>query len=427
MKESKILQRDEPVLREKAKAVPVEEITSKKIKDVIVRMKKAVHAEDDGVAIAAPQIGESLQIFVVNSTALEIASGGQVEEGKEPEDLVFINPEFVRLSKKKKKMEEGCLSVRWLYGEVLRSERATIRAYDEKGEKVERGAGGLLAQIFQHEMDHLDGTLFIDKAENIRDLPPQKDVRFVFFGSSQFSQYVLEELEEKGLSPLFTIDSAKDPLPLEKLREADADVFVVASFGKILSKEVLEMPEHGTLNVHPSLLPRLRGASPIQNTILKPEEETGVTIIKMDEKMDRGPIIAQAKVPISPWPDHYAAVEEKLGRAGGKILSAILPKWVAGELEETEQDHSAATFTKLVKKEDGLLDMSAPAEESLRKVLAFSTWPGAHMTFTNKRGKEIRLVVKDAKIVEDEFTPTRVIPAGKKEMPWEDFLNGQNN
>ncbi len=433
---NKIVQKDDPVLRKKAALVAPEEIGSKKIRDVIARMKKAMHAEDDGVAIAAPQIGESLQIFVVNSAALASVAGEAFEEGSEPEDLVFINPEIVKLSQKKRRMEEGCLSVRWLYGEVMRSEKATIKAYNEKGEKITRGAGGLLAQIFQHEIDHLNGILFIDKAKNLRDLPPVREtassngtspVRFVFFGSSKFSEYVLDELERAGLSPLFTIDSARDPLPMEKLKKSKADVFIVASFGKILSKEVLDIPKHGTLNVHPSLLPRLRGASPIQNTILSPEEEPGVTIIKMDEKMDHGPIIAQAKVPISPWPDHYAPVEEKLARAGGEVLAAILPKWINGELEAEEQEHAQATFTKLVKKEDGLLDLSENAETNLRKVLAYSVWPGAHMIYKNKRGQEIRVVVKDAKVEDGVFVPARVIPAGKKEMDWQSFLNGQNN
>lgn len=172
MKTTSILQRESPTLRLKAKEVEVEKINTPKIKSVIAKMKKAVHAEDDGVAIAAPQIGESLRIFVVASRAFAIAKGEREEEAKY-DDQVFINPVLTKFSKKKKKMEEGCLSVRWLYGKVLRSERVFIKSFNERGEVVERGASGLLAQIFQHEVDHLDGVLFIDKAEDVEDLPPK--------------------------------------------------------------------------------------------------------------------------------------------------------------------------------------------------------------------------------------------------------------
>ncbi len=176
MPKTLIVQKDSKVLREIASEVPLKDIQTKKIKDVISKMKKAVHGEEDGVAIAAPQIGESLCIFVVSGRALAIQEKEKNEKIKEAfPDLVFINPKLSRLSRKKRRMEEGCLSVRWLYGKVERSERASIRAYDEKGRKVERGASGLLAQIFQHEVDHLNGVLFIDKATNLEDLPPKQN------------------------------------------------------------------------------------------------------------------------------------------------------------------------------------------------------------------------------------------------------------
>ena len=411
MIKTEILERNAPLLREKAKSVPIKSIGSKKIRDILYRMREALHAEEDGAAIAAPQIGESLRIFVVSKKITKT------------KDLVFINPEIIKASKKKKKVEEGCLSIRWLYGQVKRSEKVTIRAYGETGKQFERGASGLLAQIFQHEMDHLDGILFIDKAENLREIPPSKNIKFVFFGSSQFSRYVLEELELAGFSPALNITSAKDPMPIEELRKVQADVFVVASFGKILRKELIELPRYKTLNVHPSLLPRLRGPAPIQGAILE-EEELGITIIRMDEKVDHGPILARAKVLITPWPDHYHVVEEKLGRASGKILGALLPKWVSGEIEEAPQNDAKASYTKLIKKEDGLLNLNDPAELNLKKVLAYSTWPGTYMFFKKKTGQETRVVIKNAVIKDGQFSPTRVIPAGKKEMDWQDFLRG---
>ena len=169
-KEQKIVQAEDKVLRAKAKEVKISEITSPAIKKILDQMKKSLDQEYDGVAIAAPQIGVSLRIFVISKRAFEIVTG---KEGKF-QDQVFINPVITKLSREKDEMEEGCLSVRWKYGKVMRSDKATITAYDETGKKFTRGATGLIAQIFQHETDHLDGILFIDKAKDIVDLPPKE-------------------------------------------------------------------------------------------------------------------------------------------------------------------------------------------------------------------------------------------------------------
>jgi peptide deformylase len=130
-----IVQRDNPILRDKAKTVPVADIGSATIRKVISDMSTAMADQKDGIAIAAPQIGVSLRIFVVSGDLLKQADKTYTGEGG---NLVFINPEILKLSRDKKEMEEGCLSVRWLYGKVRRSTRATIRAYNEKGEKVEQ-------------------------------------------------------------------------------------------------------------------------------------------------------------------------------------------------------------------------------------------------------------------------------------------------
>jgi peptide deformylase len=177
-KTNPFVDRDDPVLREVALPVAEKDFGTKKLEEIIKKMQKALHAEEDGVAIAAPQIGESLRIFVVAGSAVLLAkrkSGEADDAEKTQEDLVFINPEIIKVSKKKKKMEEGCLSLRWLYGHVLRHEKVTIKAYTEAGKMLNVGASGLLAQIFQHEIDHLNGVLFTDKAENVRDLPPENE------------------------------------------------------------------------------------------------------------------------------------------------------------------------------------------------------------------------------------------------------------
>ncbi len=189
---TQILQKEAPVLREIARDVAIEEIKSAKIKAVIREMKEALASQEDGVAIAAPQIGHSLRIFVVSKKVEEIleearqekkfkesrikperSEGIETSEAIASTDQVFINPFIKKISKDRKTVEEGCLSVRYLYGQVKRSTKATIVAYDENGNKFERGGTGLMAQIFQHEMDHLNGILFIDKAQNVEEIFPE--------------------------------------------------------------------------------------------------------------------------------------------------------------------------------------------------------------------------------------------------------------
>lgn len=176
----KILQKEEKVLRQIAKEVPIGEIKGVKIKKILKEMSQALEKEHDGVAIAAPQIGYSLRIFVVSGKIFEesfienrkdrlLDKETKIKENLKNRDLVFINPKITKLSKDKKWLPEGCLSVRPWYGRTWRSNKTTVTAYDETGKKFVRGGSGLLAQIFQHETDHLNGILFIDHAKDIKE------------------------------------------------------------------------------------------------------------------------------------------------------------------------------------------------------------------------------------------------------------------
>ena len=165
----KIVKKDSKILRSIAKEVPLKNIKSATIKKVLADMKEALLSQKDGVAIAAPQINKSLRIFIVVE---DMFNAGDKDSEAVPSYKIFINPTIVKLSKKQVELEEGCLSVRWKYGKVKRSSKATVQAYDEKGRFFTYSASGLLAQIFQHETDHLNGILFTDKAVDLRDIKP---------------------------------------------------------------------------------------------------------------------------------------------------------------------------------------------------------------------------------------------------------------
>lgn len=172
----KILQKENKVLRKISKEVPVSDIVKPKTQKILADMAEALHSQYDGVAIAAPQIGTSLRIFLISGRVFDedfINGKGSIEGDlyKKPRhpDLVFINPIIKKISKDKKLMSEGCLSVRPLYGKVRRATKATVEAYDASGKKFVKEGSGLLAHIFQHETDHLEGILFIDKAKDLRE------------------------------------------------------------------------------------------------------------------------------------------------------------------------------------------------------------------------------------------------------------------
>ncbi len=188
-----IIEKDNPVLRKKSKEVPQKDFGSQKLKAIISEMRAALAEEEDGVALAAPQIGVSLRIFILaprvffmeaqRKTKRALTTGEKTFKDIDARlpltnaPLVYINPSITKISKKRHAAEEGCLSVRNYYGKVQRAEKATVEAYDERGEKFTRGGSGLLAQIFQHEIDHLDGTLFIDTSEELYYVPPESRPR----------------------------------------------------------------------------------------------------------------------------------------------------------------------------------------------------------------------------------------------------------
>jgi len=207
----------------------------------------------------------------------------------------------------------------------------------------------------------------------------------------------------------------------DELRTANHDLFVVVDYGKLLPRKVLDVPKRGTLNVHFSLLPRYRGASPIRSAILADDKNIGTSIILLVEKLDEGPIVAQKPIRPLSWPMRAHELEDLFIRESGRLLSQVLPEWVAGNIEAREQNHDLATYCEKIKKEDGLLDLSADGYKNLLKLYAYEGWPGTH-AFFERNGKRIRVQLLDAHLEGDKLVIDKVKPEGKREMSYEEFL-----
>lgn len=247
---------------------------------------------------------------------------------------------------------------------------------------------------------------------------------------------------ELGL-PVIQPRRLKDPEVMEQLRLWEPDLIVVAAFGQILRHDVLEMPRFGCVNVHASLLPRWRGAAPIHAAILSGDEQSGVTIMKMDSGIDTGPILSQAAVAIHPQ-DNAETLGVRLANLGAELLLQTLPQYIDGRIQPVAQDEALATYAPMLNKEDGRLDFTQPANHLERQVRAYFPWPGA---FTEWRGQPLKIhsAHAAAEAIPGSHTPgcTLVIdglpaiatadgflvldklqPAGKKPMSGVIFLNG---
>ncbi|MBI2052238.1 MAG: methionyl-tRNA formyltransferase [Candidatus Sungbacteria bacterium] len=247
-------------------------------------------------------------------------------------------------------------------------------------------------------------------------------MRIVFIGTSEFAAPILKSIKEKtdwevvlvvsepakpaGKKKMFipspvalaaqelnlslvTPESIKNAAA--QITDLAADIMIIAAYGQILPAEIISIPKFKTVNVHPSLLPRLRGASPIQAALAKGLTETGVSLMLIDEKVDHGPVISQVAMAIK-GEDTYLTLEPKLAELGAKIIIRDLPRYVSGELQPRPQDDSQATFTKLIKKETGQINwQKMSAEEVYNLWRAYLKWPGIYTFFKDRTGRSVRL------------------------------------
>ncbi len=269
-------------------------------------------------------------------------------------------------------------------------------------------------------------------------------LKIVFIGTPEFGAIILKELIMDGYKPALVIAAPDKPIgrkqiitspPVKLLAEKykipilqpekiedsksqitnyEPDLIVVAAYGQIIPKEILDIPKYGCLNVHPSLLPKYRGPSPIQSFILSNDKETGVTIMLMDERMDHGPILAQQELEFSIFNFQFSNLHNKLAELGTKLLIETIPMWINDEIKPKPQDEPKATYTKIIRKQDGEINWRESAKNIERQVRAFNPWPGTFTLFNNKIFKILKANIQEQ---------TKISPIG---LPGKTFLATNN-
>jgi methionyl-tRNA formyltransferase len=249
--------------------------------------------------------------------------------------------------------------------------------------------------------------------------PPVK----IWAGENNIPFIQPEKLEEKEIRNILKISSqAGEPrkaiFQQENMRgdQNIPDFFLVVAYGKIIPENILNIPRLGSLNIHYSLLPKYRGASPVESAILNGETETGVTIQKMVFALDAGDIIAQEKIAIDSS-EKAPDLRKRMIKIGGELLVKILPEFVAGKIKAVRQDERQATLCKKIKKEDGLIDLQDDAATNYNKFRAYAYWPRTFFFAHNKR-----VIITDAEMVDNKFKIKKVLPEGKKEIKYEEFI-----
>lgn len=432
-----------PSLREKAQ--PVREFGERIV--TLANAMRQIMKDHQGMGLAAPQIGVSERIIIVEYPGEERGKGSIPF-------TVLVNPKITTQSKETDVLNEGCLSIPYVEVSIPRSLEVTITAQDPEGNPIKMKAKGLFARILQHEIDHIDGKLILDydKKPDLAGSSERKP-SVVVWGSTAFTVTILNTIRatmnvshivtepakpsgrDRTLTPTIVKQYA-DTLGIPTLEPSDltdphmhtyllsckADLFIVAAYGRLIPVSLYSIPHYGTLNVHPSLLPKYRGATPIQAAILAGDKKTGVTIMKLAAKFDTGDIVAQTPYKLE-HTETYEQLEYDLAEIGGEVLNHIVPSYIRGELALMPQNELAASSTRKITPADRWLNLqSDPASLNERKVRAYAPEPSAFVILDGQP-----LKVLEAHIENDSLLFDTVQPAGKKPMAWKDFLNGYRN
>ena len=269
-----------------------------------------------------------------------------------------------------------------------------------------------------------------------------KKEKIIFIGTSQFAVPALKSLIENKYNLIYVITRPDKPTPspikqtaleynikilqpekisdiASKILDLKPDLIITAAYGQIIPKDILNTPKFNSLNLHPSLLPKYRGPSPIQTAILNNDKTTGITIMLMDEKMDHGPIISQIEIKINDQ-FNYQTLEKKLSQEAADLLIKTLPQYFQNKIKPKPQKEEKASYTKILTRQDGKINWQQTAQEIERKIRAFYPWPG---TWTELNGKRIKIL--KAKITNQGFLKLEIVqPAGKKPMTGQEFFKG---
>lgn len=275
-------------------------------------------------------------------------------------------------------------------------------------------------------------------------------MKFVFFGTPTLATIVLDQLEAAHLTPSLVVTAPDKPagrgmqlkaspvkewarardIPVlepetftdairERIAAEDAQVYVLVAYGKILPQSVIDLAPQGIVNVHPSLLPKLRGPSPVRTAILEDHKTVGVSLMLIDDKMDHGPILMQEAYTPDIWPPDARELDTHLFTRGGELLGTVLPQYIAGDLVPVAQDDSIATYCKLFTKQDGLLDLADDPYTNLLKIHAYAGWPGTY--FFAENGARVKIV--SVHMSENNLVIDEVVPESKSKMSYEHFTS----
>ncbi|MCX6810994.1 MAG: methionyl-tRNA formyltransferase [Candidatus Berkelbacteria bacterium] len=434
MKKREILKDPNPVLRAETEDVlsfdgEIQEL----IDDMIYTMRNA-----DGIGLAAPQVGVGKKIIVA-----------EYETPEKSEDdfplAVVVNPKIEAISEDDQEfMIEGCLSFPGTELYIKRPKKVKVTALDRWGKEYTLEDEKLLARVLQHEIDHLNGILMIDHIKVVKTLfigngslgqpvleritnDPQFELLAAFTTvdrpagrSGELQPTMVAELAAKLNQKTFKIEDINSKEIINQIKSLNPELIVLADFSQIISKDLINLPKYGILNIHPSLLPKYRGPSPVVTAILNGDKKTGVSIIKLSDKIDAGDILSQLEIRIRPR-ENADQLKNRLAEFGADLLAETVPYYLADEIHPIKQIEEKVSYTKKFSKEDGKIS-NQPAERVELMVRALNPWPGVYTTVGDKKvfitkshlDKEKKLVIEIVK------------PEGKREMTYKEYLAGNS-
>jgi len=432
MRKRKILTDPNPILREETQKVEIfDGELQELVDDMIYTMRNA-----DGIGLAAPQISESKKILVVEYES-------ENDKDNSFPLTVLINPEIMDISDDQKFMVEGCLSFPGKELYIKRPDEITVSGCDRWGSPLVIKAGGLFSRALQHEIDHINGILMVDHVKEIRTifigngtlgLPtldmlnsnPQYKLEAVFVSSDQLvgrkktltETPVAKKAKEMGIK-VNKVETIKSSEIVKKIKNINPDLMILADYREIIPDNIFEIPKFGLLNIHPSILPKYRGPSPVVSAILNGDKTTGVSIIKINQGIDTGDVLAQIETKIRSR-ETAISLKKRLAEIGADLLAELIPYYIAGEISPIKQKDDSSSGTIKLSKDQGKLYGKESSVVIDRMVRALNPWPGVYLIKDNKRIYLTKVHLdKNRKLIVD-----KIKPEGKKEMNYQDYLRG---